>query len=331
MQLSFEPVTLNLVHPFQIAQGTSLARHNVFVRIGDGVGEAAAVHYHGETQASISAYLSRLDCHSFDDPFQIETALAELPSGSRAARAAIDIALHDWCGKLAGLPLYRLLGLSPARSPRTSFTIAIDSPEAMAEKAAGARWPILKIKVGVAEDEARIRAVRAATQATLRVDANGGWSRSEAARLLPILAECGVELVEQPLPVADRDGLRGLVSLRPRPRLFADESIVSVADIVSHVGLVDGVVVKLAKCGGIREAQRQIAVAHALGLDVMLGCMIESSVAVTAAAHLASLVEYVDLDGPALIQNDPARGVCYEAGRLLLPSTPGLGLTWLSP
>jgi L-Ala-D/L-Glu epimerase len=329
MRLSWQPVTLDLVRPFQIASGLSHARHNVFVRIGAGLGEAAAVSYHGETQAGIGDYLNSVAELAIDDPFQIEHILEALPSGSCAARAAIDIALHDLCGQLVGQPLYRLLGLSPAHSPRTSFTIAIDTPLAMARVATSASWPILKIKLGAPLDEARVRAVRAATTATIRADANGGWSRSQAAEMLPVLAECAVELVEQPLPVADREGLCSLMVVRPRPLIFADESIRSIPDILAHAGLVDGVVVKLAKCGGIREALRQITVARALGMKVLLGCMIESSVAVTAAAHLAALAEYVDLDGPLLIKNDPVRGVRYEEGHLILSSKPGLGLEWL--
>jgi L-alanine-DL-glutamate epimerase-like enolase superfamily enzyme len=326
VKLHAEPVTLVLRRPFHIAQGVSETRSNVLVRLETGLGEAAAVPYYGETQAGILEYLRGLDLSEVRDPFQLEDVLGGLPPGSAAARAAIDIALHDLVGQLVGQPLYRLLGLNPARIPPSSITIAIDSPEVMAEQAAATAWPILKIKLGIAGDEARLHAIRGATDATLRADANGGWSRAEAAALLPLLAELRVELVEQPLPPGDLDGLRALAAIPTRPRIFADEGVRSIADIVAHAGVVDGVVIKLAKAGGIREALRQITVARGLGLDVMLGCMIESSVAVTAAAHLAPLAQYVDLDGPTLIQNDPARGVRYETGRLILPNGPGLGL-----
>ncbi len=326
MRLSFEPVTLNLRRPFNIAHGVSLTRRNVLVRIDAGIGEAAAVAYHGETAEGISSYLSRLDLGAFDDPCLIDDVLGSLPPGSAAARAAVDIALHDLWGQRLQQPLYRLFGLNPSRIPPTSLTIALDTPEAMAQAVASARESSLKIKLGAGDDEARIRGIRAATRATLRADANGGWTRQQAAKLLPVLAEHDFELVEQPLAAGDEDGLAALMRMRPRPLLFADESIRSSADILAHRGLVDGVVVKLAKCGGIREALRQIAVAHGAGLRVMLGCMVETSVAVTAAAHLAPLVQHVDLDGPLLISNDPLSGVRYDDGRLTLPDGPGLGL-----
>jgi len=326
MRLSFEPVTLDLRRPFNIAHGVSLTRRNVLVRLDAGIGEAAAVAYHGETAEGIVRYLSELDLGAFEDPCLIDDVLGSLPPGSAAARAAVDIALHDLWGQTLQQPLYRLFGLNPSAIPPTSVTIAIDTPQAMAEAAAAARESILKIKLGAAGDEARIRSIRAATRATLRADANGGWTREQAEKLLPVLAEHDFELVEQPLPAGDMDGLGALRRLRPRPLVFADESILASADILAHRGLVDGVVVKLAKCGGIRAALRQIAVAHGAGLRVMLGCMVETSVAVTAAAHIAPLVQHVDLDGPLLITNDPFGGVRYADGRLTLPDGPGLGL-----
>jgi L-Ala-D/L-Glu epimerase len=331
MRLSWEPVTLDLVRPFKIAHGVSLTRHNVFVRLETGLGEAAAVSYHAETQAGIVEYLRSVDSSCLDDPFRLQDILDGLPPGSAAARAAIDMALHDLCAQRMGQPLYRVLGLNPARSPQTSYTLAMDTPEAMAKLASSCGWPILKLKLGSEEDDARVRGVRQVTQATLRVDANGAWSRERAHSFLPALAEYGVELVEQPLPAGDVAGLRDLMRLRSRPRIFADEGIRTVSDILAHAGVVDGVVVKLAKCGGIREAIRQITIARALGMDVMLGCMIETSVAVTAAAHIAPLAQYVDLDAPWLIRNDPMRGVRYDEARLILPTGPGLGLSRAEP
>lgn len=327
MRLSFEPVTLKLRRPFSIAHGVSLTRENVLVRLDGGLGEAPAVAYHGETAERIVAYLSELELGAFEDPCLIDDVLGALPPGSAAARAGVDIALHDLWGQALKQPLYRLFGLNPSRIPESSVTIAMDTPAAMAHAAASAREAILKIKLGRGDDEARIRSVRASTRATLRADANGGWSLERACTLLPLLAEHDFELVEQPLAAGDLDGLAALRRLPVRPLVFADESILSCADIVAHRELVDGVVIKLAKCGGIRAAVQQIAVAHGLGLRVMLGCMVETSVAVTAAAHIAPLVQYVDLDGPLLIGNDPLSGVRYEDGRLILPSGPGLGLT----
>lgn len=327
MKLSIEPLTLELEQPFAIAHGVSQSRANVLVRIDGGVGEAAAVPYLGETRQGITRYLEALDLSAFPDPFDLDGVLERLPPGSAAARAAVDIALHDAFGMRLGQPLYRLFGSSPERIPESSFTIAIGSPAEMARQARAARFGVLKIKLGdAAGDEARIDAVRAATTARLRADANEGWSREQAARLLPLLADRGVELCEQPLPAADLDGLRALSRLSRRPALYADESIRSTADIVALAGLVDGVVIKLAKSGGIRAARRDILVARALGLDVLLSCMIESSVAVTAAAHLAPLCQHVDLDGPLLIKNDPFEGIGYAGGRIRLSDRPGLGL-----
>lgn len=326
MQLSFEPMTLRLVDPFRIAHGTSDTRDNVLVQIDGGWGEAAAVGYLGETRAGIFEYLRSVDPASLEDPVRLIDSLSRLPSGSAAARAGIDMALHDAWGQALNQPLYRLLGLNPERIPVTSFTIPLASPQWMAERARLAGHPVLKLKLGSDDDEARVLAVRQATNATLRADANAGWSLERAQRMLPLLLDHGVELIEQPLRVGDLEGLRTLSRLSARPPIFVDESIKTSADIVAHAGLVEGVVIKLAKSGGIRGALEQIAVARALGLEVMLGCMIESSVAVTAAAHIAALAQYVDLDGPLLIKDDPFEGVRYQQGRLLLPEGPGLGL-----
>lgn len=336
MRLVIEPLSLALRQPFVIAHGASTTRENVLVRLvadgagHEGVGEAAAVPYLGESRAGIVAWLEALGRAPLAlDPLALAHVIDALPPGSAAARAAVDIALHDAFGKALGAPLYRLLGLSPERAPASSFTIAIGAPEAMAAAAAAAPLPMLKLKLGAdgaAADLARVDAVRAASARPIRVDANAGWSRADAERLLPLLAERGVELCEQPLPAGDLEGLRALSRLPRRPALFADEGIRSSADIVAHAGLVEGVVVKLAKSGGIRGALRDITLARALGLEVLLSCMIESSVAVTAAAHLAPLCQHVDLDGPLLIDDDPFEGVLHREGRLVLPDRPGLGL-----
>jgi L-Ala-D/L-Glu epimerase len=326
VRLSIEPRTLHLRQPFAIAHGVSTTRDNVLVHLDGGTGEAAAVPYLGESRERILAYLERVDLGAASDPCALDDILAGLPAGSSAARAAIDIALHDVFGQQLGQPLYRLLGLNPERIPSTSLTIPIGTPEQMAERARASGMPILKLKLGTDQDEPRLDAIAAATSATLRADANAGWSLEQAIAMLPALAERGVELIEQPLAAGDLDGLRVLSRLARRPPIFADESIRSTRDIVSHAGLVDGVVIKLAKCGGIRAALRDIGVARALGLDVLLSCMIESSVAVTAAAHIAPLCQKLDLDGPLLIEDDPYAGVGYAGAELRLPPGPGLGL-----
>lgn len=326
--ITYAPLTLELRTTFRIAHGASDQRHNVLVRVAEGVGEAAAVAYHGETQAGIMSYLESLGGFD-DDPMlgeALEDVLTRLPAGSQAARAGVDIALHDLWGQRLGQPLYRLLGLNPEKIPLTSFTIAMDAPEAMAERARASGLPILKIKVGSEQDEAMLSAIRKATDAQLRLDANAGWSREQAQKWLPRLAEYGVELMEQPLPVGDIEGLRQLRALKSGVPIFADESIKTARDVAAHAGAVDGVVIKLMKTGGIREALRAIHTARAHDMQVMLSCMIESSVGVTAAAHLAPLCDTVDLDGPLLVKNDPFEGVCYEGARLILPNRPGIGV-----
>lgn len=345
MHLLIEPLSLRLRQPFVIAHGASTTRDNVLVRLRgggvEGLGEAAAVPYLGESRAGIVAYLEALERSRPElDALTVAHAIDALPPGSAAARAAVDMALHDAFGQTLGQPLYRLLGLSPERMPPSSYTIAIGTPEQMAEAARAAPLPVLKLKLGGPKgdsaegdsaegDEAdidRVDAVRAASKLPIRVDANAGWSLRRAERMLPLLADRGVELCEQPLPAGDLEGLRVLSRLPHRPALYADEGIRSSADMLAHAGLVDGVVVKLAKSGGIRGALRDIALARALGLDVLLSCMIESSVAVTAAAHIAPLCQHVDLDGPLLVDNDPFEGVLHREGRLVLPERPGLGL-----
>ncbi|HWQ10915.1 MAG TPA: dipeptide epimerase [Holophaga sp.] len=329
MRLSWEPLTLDLKTPFRIAHGTYHQRHNVLVRLDEGLGEAPAVVYYGETQESIMAYLATVPDLG-DDPFDLDAVLRRLPPGSRAARAAIDVALHDLWGRRLGHPLYRLFGLNPVGLPLTSFTIAMDEPEEMARQAKASGYPVIKIKLGSPRDAEIVAAIRKATDARLRVDANAGWSREEAARLIPRLAEHGLELVEQPLAAEDVEGLRWL---RDRMRaegvkvpIVADESVHTAQDVARLAGAVDGVVVKLMKTLGIRGALAAIHTARALDMQVMLSCMVESSLGVTAAAHLAPLCDYVDLDGPLLIKRDPFTGLAYDGAQLALPEGPGLGV-----
>jgi L-alanine-DL-glutamate epimerase-like enolase superfamily enzyme len=246
--------------------------------------------------------------------------------GNAAAKAALDMALYDLVGKLTGQPVYRLLGLNPERTPVSSFTIGIDTPERMADKAKEAKdFPILKVKVGTDQDLEIIRAIRDVTSATLYVDANTAWTPREAIRKITELAEYGIEFVEQPVAPEDLDGLRLIRENVPVP-IIADESCVTFSDVARVAGCVDGINIKLMKCGGLTEAIRMIHAARALNLRVMIGCMIESSLAITAAAHLTPLVDYADLDGPLLIADDPFQGVRYDHGKLVLPDRPGLGV-----
>jgi L-alanine-DL-glutamate epimerase-like enolase superfamily enzyme len=326
MNLTWEPITLDLKTTFRIAHGASEQRHNVLVYLGEGIGEAAGVPYLGESQTVILDYLNSVVEHFKDDSIEIEKSLEALPLGSSSGRAALDIALHDLWGKRQGIPLYQLLGIRLEQTPSTSLTIAMDHPEKMAQKAKRSGWPIIKIKLGSADDEAIVRSIREETDAAIRVDANASWTREQADRLIPRLAEYGLELVEQPLTVGDIEGLRWLRDRNPGVKIFADESIRSPQDVIDHAGAVDGVVIKLMKSGGIRSAMQMIEIARSFDMQIMLSCMVESSVGVTAAAHLASLCEYIDLDGPLLIRNDLYRGVLYRGAKMVLPERPGLGV-----
>jgi L-alanine-DL-glutamate epimerase-like enolase superfamily enzyme len=233
----------------------------------------------------------------------------------------------DWIGQKLGVPLYRHFGLDPGDAPVTTFSIGIDTPETTRQKVREAEaFPVLKIKVGLDTDEATIEAVRSVTKKPLRVDANEGWKdREEAVRKINWLESQGVEFVEQPMPAAMIDDIRW-VRGRVHIPIIADEACMHPADIPKLATAYDGVNIKLMKCGGMLEAFRMIEIAKSLGLKTMLGCMIESSIGVTAAAHLSPLVDYADLDGNLLIANDPYSGVKVVNGKLILPDRPGLGL-----
>jgi L-alanine-DL-glutamate epimerase-like enolase superfamily enzyme len=333
MKLSTQPMTLDLRTTFRVSHGASDQRHNVLALIEHnglvGYGEAAAVFYYGDTQESLSAYINALPPLG-NDPFLLEDILNALPPGPQAARAAVDIALHDLWGKIIGQPLYRLFGLTPMPLPPTSFTIGIDTPEAMAARVKESNYPVIKVKLGAEDAEACVAAIRQVSDARLRVDANAAWNPEQALDLITRLSQYDLELVEQPLPPGDvksylwlRDQLRARGVTTP---IFADESVKTSHDVAAYAGAVDGVVVKLMKSGGLREALRTIHTARAHGMKIMLSCMVESSVGVTAAAHLAPLCDQLDLDGPLLISNDPFTGLRYVGANLFMPTGPGLGV-----
>jgi len=264
------------------------------------------------------------------DPWQFAKLMQQVfarVEGEWAGKAAIDIALMDWIGQKLGVPLYRYFGLDPRDTPVTTFSIGIDNPATTRDKVReAADFPVLKIKVGLDTDEATIAAVRSVTDKPLRVDANEGWKDKEVAvRKIEWLAGQGVEFVEQPMPAEMLDEMHWVHS-RVHIPLIADEACRHAADIPKLAGAFDGVNIKLDKAGGILEAQRMIQVAKSLGLKTMLGCMVSSSVSVTAAAHLSPQVDYADLDGNLLIANDPFTGVQVDKGKLVLPTSPGLGL-----
>jgi L-alanine-DL-glutamate epimerase-like enolase superfamily enzyme len=334
MKLSVKPMTLDLKTTFRVSHGASDQRHNVLLEIEHGgligYGEAAAVPYYGDTQESLMAYLNALPPLG-EDPFLLEEILSALPAGSHAAQAAVDIALHDLWGKLIGQPLYKLFGLKPAPLPQTSFTIGIDSPDVMAARVKESNYPIIKVKLGAEDAEETVAAIRRASGAKLRVDANAAWKPQQALELIEKLSRYDLELIEQPLPAGDAEAFRWLrENLKRRgitTPIYADESVKTSQDVARYAGALDGVVVKLMKTGGLREALRTIHTARAHDMKIMLSCMVESSVGVTAAAHIAPLCDQLDLDGPLLVKNDPFIGLKYDGANLSLPEGAGLGVT----
>jgi len=334
LTLATEVFALATRHPFVIARGGGDDHRVVWVRLqdGDGVegwGEADPARFYGETADTVLSVLQQLQAYLPWDPFDLEAAeaaFARVAPKAGAARAALSAALHDLVGKRLGVPLWRLWGLDATRAPRSSFTIGLDTAERMRQKIAeAATYPILKIKLGTERDEGILQAVRDATDKPIRVDANAGWTRERALEMLPVLKAYGVEFLEQPLPP---DDLEGLAAVRRRGVLpvIADESCLVAGDVPRLAGAVDGINIKLAKCGSLREALRMIATARAHGMLVMVGCMIESSLGITAAAHLTPLVDAADLDGAALTVNDPFVGATIAAGQIRLPTEPGLGV-----
>jgi L-Ala-D/L-Glu epimerase len=333
-RLDRKVIELRLRHAWTLARGTSLTRHNVLTRlVCDGIeafGEAAPNPRYGETAETVLTALETLALLIGTDPERyeeiIDAAARLLPEG-HAARASLDIALHDWIGKRRGIPLWRMLGADPGRASRTSMSIGIDEVPVMQEKIREAEgFEILKVKLGTARDREILAGVRAVTDRPLYVDANEGWTDEErAVEQIRFMEGMGVVLVEQPLPAKDLEAAKRVRDRVALP-LITDEAVLTIEDIEPLAQAYDGINVKLQKAGGLRVAVRMIEKARALGLKVMLGCMIETSVGVTAAAHLASLADYVDLDGHLLISNDPFRGVAVQRGRLVLPDGPGLGV-----
>jgi L-alanine-DL-glutamate epimerase-like enolase superfamily enzyme len=332
MQAEF--LELRTKHPFIIARGGRSDYRTIWVRLRDsdgceGWGEAAPSRFYGETAESVLAALNVYVSGMPADPFDLEETERRWAATMRvnaAARSALSAALHDLVGKRLGIPLYRLWGLDPARAPKSTFTIGLDTPERIRLKVEeAAEYPILKIKLGTDNDVEILRTIREVTDKELRVDANCGWTVKEAIAMLPVLREYGVTVLEQPLPPDQIPGLAE-ISRRAKIPVVADESCRTTEDIPPLVGAVDGINIKLAKCGSLREALRMIAVARAHGMMVMVGCMIESSLGITAAAHFTPLVDIVDLDGAALLADDPFTGARIDGGQVTLPDGPGLGV-----
>lgn len=332
--LDHKTVELGLRHTWTIARNSSRAKRNVLTRLRhegiEGYGEAAPNPRYGEDAESVARSLDTVAPQLADDPGRLDAMLdrveAALPS-SPSARAAIDIALHDWAGRSAGQPLYRLLGTDPRKTPQTSLSIGIDAVPVMQEKVREAGdVPVLKIKAGLKNDREILEGIRKVTDKPLWVDANEGWTEPAlAVEMIRWMQGMGVVLIEQPLPAEDLQGAR-FVRERVDLPIFADEAALGPNDVPRLAGAYDGVNIKLQKAGGLRAARRMVDAARDFGLKVMLGCMIETSIGITAAAHLSPLADLADLDGHLLILDDPFAGVQVRHGRLHLPDRPGLGI-----
>ena len=332
MQRVISQITdLQLQHPFKIARrATDAYRQVISVEIDGGIGETAPARFYGETVQTVRIALEVIGPELPDNLDAIHDVMATVEAtlgGNYAAKSAIDMALHDRLAKKLGVPLYQLWGLNPQKTPYTSFTIGLDEPKIMAEKTKQAEaYPILKVKLGTPRDIKIIQALRDVTDKPIYVDANTAWTPKEAVRKIRELARYGVELIEQPTQPNDLAGLKFVREHSELP-IIADESVKRASDIPMLAGCVDGINIKLVKCGGLLEAHRMIHVARTHGLRIMIGCMIESSLGITAAAHLTPLVDYADLDGNLLIVNDPYTGVPLDKGKLILPERPGIGVT----
>lgn len=341
MRLSHEVVRLRTRYPFVIARGGYAAHENVIVRITDrdgleGLGEAAPNRYYGESVATVIAALDQFapvlataESWSLE---AIDVSLSRVLRGNNSAKAAVSAALHDIVGKRVGMPVHRLWGLDAGDCGQSSYTIGIADNDGLRQRVADAQqFPILKVKLGTDRDMEIVRVVRDAAPAKrLRVDANAAWSASHAVRMIDFLADNDVEFVEQPVAQHDIEGFR-FVRARSKLPIFADESCLVATDVPRLAGAVDGINLKLAKCGSLREAIRIVHTARAFGMSVMAGCMIESSLGISAVAQLGPLLDHADFDGAALLAEDPFTGTTIAGGQIRLSSGPGLGVDPAAP
>lgn len=334
--LDFRPLELKLTHTWTIARGSSDSKKNGLLSVTaegvTGYGEAAANKRYGQSWESAEAAFAKVK-QAVDglSPWEHLTWLVRAEhaaGGDSEVVAALDMALWDWKGKKLGAPVHRLLGMPTHRMSQTTFSIGIDTAEVMKEKVKEAeRYPLLKVKVGLDNDEENVTAIRSVTKKPIRVDANEGWKTpEEALRKIAWLKSMDIEFVEQPLPAAQNADMKAVKAGSVLP-LVADESVLHPADIPPLVGLFDGINVKLAKCGGITRAVELAALGRVLGFELMLGCMIESSLGIAAAVAVAPLYRWLDIDGNLLISNDPWKGLTFADGRWALPEGPGLGVT----
>lgn len=335
MHLSFEPYELKLKHVFTVSSFSRSTTPDVQVRIDydgyAGYGEASMPPYLGQTVESVCSFLKKVDLEQFPDPFCIDDILTYIDSlspGDSAAKAAVDIALHDLVGKIIGAPWHRMLGLNPEKTPNTTYTIGIDTDEMVKLKTreVAGQFKILKVKLGTPRDREMIRAIREVSDLPIAVDVNQGWKdKKKALDEIFWLKEQGIVMVEQPMPKEMPDANAWLTERSPLPT-FADEAIQRLKDIPAIKGAYTGINIKLMKCTGMREAWKMMNYARAEGMKVMIGCMTETSCAIAAAAQLSPAVDFADLDGNLLIANDIFRGTTVVDGKITLNQLPGIGI-----
>ena len=335
MKLSWTPYSLQLKHTFTISGFSRTTTPVVLTKIEyDGLvgyGEASLPPYLGETQESVINFLKKVDLSGYNNPTQIEEIvnyIDSLATNNTAAKASVDIALHDLAGKIIGSPWYKIQGLNKYDVPSTTFTIGIDTDEMVREKTREVidSYKILKVKVGGADDKRMIRAIRSVTNMPLAVDANQGWrDRHEALEMIHWLKEQGVVMVEQPMPKHDLDNIAQLTEESPLP-IFADESVQRLEDINRLKGVFSGINIKLMKCTGMHEAWKMRMLAKSLGMKVMMGCMTETSCAISAASQISAGMDFADLDGALLIANDCYKGSSLQNGKIIASEMPGIGV-----
>lgn len=327
--IALEHLALHLRHTFTISRASEDVARTVVLTLNfgslAGIGEASPIERYNESVEQVTGLLQQLPLDGIDF-WRFDDVLGLLPPEAYAARCALDLALHDLAGKRLGIPVYKLLGLNPDRALETSFTIGIADLKKTIEKTKEARhFPILKVKLGSGNEVETLEAIRSVYSGRIRLDANEGWTPENAVSMLKTLKRFGIEFCEQPIPAGHPEQLRFVKEHSPIP-IFVDEDSRTLDDVARLHGCVDGINIKLVKCGGMRAGIAMIHAARALGMKIMIGCMIESSILGTAAAHLTPLVDYADIDGPLLITDDPFIGVRYEGARLRLPDLPGLGV-----
>jgi L-alanine-DL-glutamate epimerase-like enolase superfamily enzyme len=334
LSLKFIPYNLQLRHVFTIASNSRTSTPVVLTRIEyDGIigyGEASMPPYLGESHETVLKFLSSVNLSQFKDPFLIEDIISYidgLAPGNHAAKASVDIALHDLIGKIVGKPWFRLWGLDPVKTPCTSFTIGIDTEEVLKQKVAEADiYKVLKVKLGAGTDKEIINTIRQVTDKPICVDANQGWTdRNYANDMVHWLKDKNVIFVEQPMPMNRIDDIAWLTQNSPLP-VIADEAVQTANDLLSAKGVYSGINIKLMKCGGMNAAYKMAQLAKLMGMKIMIGCMTETSCAVSAAAQLSPLAEWADLDGNLLINNDCYEGMKISDGKVTLNERPGIGI-----